>query len=59
MRWAGQLQPSERFFIPIEPDSFADVACLMMKADPQAAIRAFAQAMQNFEISAPQADQAA
>ena len=50
---------SERFFIPIEPEAFADLAREMIKADPQAAIRAFGKAMQEIEISALDTDQAA
>jgi hypothetical protein len=50
---------SERFFIPIEPAAFPDVAHAMMMADPQAAIRAFGKAMQEVQISALDADRAA
>jgi hypothetical protein len=61
-RWTslGRLQqPSERWLIAVEPDAFADLAHSMMRADPQAAIRAFGNAMQEIEISPVKADQAA
>jgi hypothetical protein len=54
-RWR---QRSERFLIPIEPEAFADLAHAMMKADPQAAIRAFGEAMREFEISSPDVNRA-
>jgi hypothetical protein len=46
-------QKFERFEIPIEPKAFIDMACAMMKADPQEAIRAFGKALQNVQISMP------
>jgi hypothetical protein len=60
-RWTaiGLQQPSERWLITVEPDAFADVAQAMMKVDPCAAIRAFGKAMQEVEISALDAGQAA
>ena len=44
-------QKSERFLIAIEPAAFTEVAHAMVKADPQAAIRAFGAAMQTVDIT--------
>jgi hypothetical protein len=39
-----------RYEIPILDRDFGELADIMMKADPQAAIRAFGKAMQNVQI---------
>jgi hypothetical protein len=41
---------SSRFHTAIHPRHFAEVAQMMVEADPEAAIRAFGKAMENVHI---------
>ncbi len=52
-------EKTEGLKIVIEPGAFADLAREMMKADPQQAIRAFGNALQDFQIEKSDQEQVA